>query len=360
MPRLTVDARMYSRSGIGTYLRNVLPRLVEERADLRFRLLGGPDLEASPAGRSPRVEIEAVDAPIYSVREQLVLGRAARGDSSCFWSPHYNVPLLRGVPLLTTIHDIAHLAMPELVRGRHRRAYARFMLRAAGRADSTIFVSRFSADEYARVLGRRPRRARVIHQGVDASWFEVERGDPPHPRPYVVYVGNVKPHKNVEGLLRAFAILHDEVPHDLVIVGQREGFIHGSPEVEREAARLGTRVHFTGWLEEPEIKRYVASAAALVLPSFYEGFGLPPLEAMACGCPVVVSKAASLPEVCGDAALYCDPGSPASIAREVRRVLDDRALAEELTAKGRERARLFTWERCAAETGETIDEILNR
>jgi glycosyltransferase involved in cell wall biosynthesis len=127
----------------------------------------------------------------------------------------------------------------------------------------------------------------VIHQGVDAGVVPRDPRDlePPHPRPYLLFVGNVKPHKNLVGLLRAFALLHEEIPHDLLLVGRRHGFIHGSPEVEEQAARLGGRVRFTGWLEDREVKRLFAHADALVFPSFYEGFGLPPLEAMACGCP---------------------------------------------------------------------------
>jgi glycosyltransferase involved in cell wall biosynthesis len=358
--RITVDARMIDRSGIGVYIRSVLPRVIAALPADRFLLIGGSAL-ADRDRESERVAVRPSSAPIYSVREQLQLPLLTPGDTDLFWAPHYNVPLVLRSRTLVTVHDLAHLALPGLVRGRHRLAYARLMLRAAGGCSSTIFVSHFTADEFRRVFGRSPRRQVVIHQGVDSSWFEVTP-DPvaPHPRPYLLFVGNVKPHKNLAGLLKAFRLLKDEIPHDLLIVGQRDGFIHGSPEVEREAAGMHGRVRFTGWVEDAEVRQLFAHASALVFPSLYEGFGLPPLEAMACGCPVVASRSGAIPEVCGDAVLYCEAERPESIAKQVRDLLADPILTNEMRSRGRERARGFSWDRCAAATGQVIERQLGR
>jgi glycosyltransferase involved in cell wall biosynthesis len=357
---VTVDARMKDRSGIGVYIRNVLPRLIASRPADRFVVIGGPDVaELTP--ESARVELRHSGAPIYSIREQLQLPLLTPGDTDLFWAPHYNFPLALRKRAVVTVHDLAHLALPGLVHGRHRLAYARLMIRAAGASAATIFVSQFTADEFQRILGRIPRNPVVIHQGVDASWFDVTPHTvSPHPRPYLLFVGNVKPHKNLQGLLHAFRLLKDEIPHDLLIVGQREGFIHGSPEVERDAARLEGRVRFTGWVEDAEVKQLFAHAAALVFPSLYEGFGLPPLEAMACGCPVVASRSAAIPEVCGDAVLYCEADRPDSIAERVRHLLSDPVLTDEMRSRGRERARRFSWDRCAGETAQVIERQLGR
>lgn len=357
MPLIAIDARLLQESGIGTYLQNLVPRLVRCHPEATFHLLGGHDLTDFPWASLENVRLTRAESPIYSVREQLELTMKRPHDADLFWSPHYNVPIMRRGRQLVTIHDVLHLARPEYVKLPHRRAYARLMFRAAARSDAIIFDSRFTADEFRRVGGDTSSGGsvhEVIHPGVDESWFEVASEGRAHDRPYLLFVGNVKPHKNVRGLLRAFGMIRDRIPHDLVIVGRRTGFIHGDPGVLDEASAFRHRVRFTGWLDEGEVRRYMAGADALVFPSLYEGFGLPPLEAMAAGCPVITSDAASLPEVCGEAALYCDGARPATIAEAILRLLGDSGLRTELRARGRERARLFTWERCAELTWQVI------
>ena len=126
-----------------------------------------------------------------------------------------------------------------------------------------------------------------------------------------------------------------------------------------EAAKLKGRIYFTGYIDDELLKQYFVNADLLVLPSFYEGFGLPPLEAMACGCPVIVSNVASLPEVCGDAALYCDPCSYENIAENILRLINNESLKETLKRKGLEHARKFTWGNCALETCKVITKLLS-
>jgi glycosyltransferase involved in cell wall biosynthesis len=208
-----------------------------------------------------------------------------------------------------------------------------------------------------RVVGVPASKIEVVYLGVDEGWFGVDAGARPQPNPYFVFVGNVKAHKNVAGLVDAFRLVAERVPHDLVIVGKKEGFITGDRRVEASAAALGGRVKFTGLVDEALLKRYVACAEALVLPSFYEGFGLPPLEAMACGCPAIVSDRASLPEVCGDAALYCNASDVADIAARMLEVATNGALRAQLREKGPARARQFTWDRCARETVALIERL---
>ena len=192
--------------------------------------------------------------------------------------------------------------------------------------------------------------------GVDPEWFDVPRPAAAE-RPYFVFVGNVKPHKNLGRLLDAFAALAPEIPHDLLLVGRRRGFLTGDPEIARRAESLGGRVRFTGFVETEELRRTVAGATALVLPSLYEGFGLPALEAMACGRPVLAARAGALPEVCGDAALYCDPRDPGDIAAGLRRLATDAELAARLAAAGVAHARRFSWDDTAAGVGDAIRQV---
>lgn len=348
---------MWNSSGIGTYLRNLVPRVIAGRKGYHFHLMG--DIEALQPLSGGRTSVGAISTPIYSVAEQRELRRGTPADTDLFWAPHYNFPLVPRGRLLVTLHDLLHLAQPHFVRGVHRRFYARAMFHVLRhRAVAVVCDSRFTADEYFRLTGATPKGVHVIHIGVDSSWFRVEDGASPEPRPYFVFVGNVKPHKNLLGLITAFGSLVSEIPHDLIIVGRREGFITGDAGTLREAKKLGDRVRFTGEVSDEEVRRYLHHADALLFPSFYEGFGLPPLEAMACGCPVIASSAASIPEVCGDAALYFNPADPAAIAAQIRRLRSSEALRDELRERGRDRARAFTWERCAAETATVLDSVL--
>lgn len=354
-PLVAVDARMVDASGIGTHLRNVLGRLVAAGPEWRLALLGDPGALARHGwGAVPGVELLAHRAPFYGLRQQLLPAAARALAPDLLWVPHYNIPLTWRGRLLVTVHDLAHLALPELFGRGARRVYARLTFAAVRRrAAGLLYVSRFSRDEFHRLVGPPRGREWTAANGVAPEWFEAAPPAVAH-RPYFLYVGNVKPHKNLGRLLEAFAAVAPEVPHDLVLVGRRRGFLTADPDVSRRAEGLGDRVRFTGFLEAAELRTTVAGAAALALPSLYEGFGLPALEAMACGRPVLAARAGALPEVCGKAAIYCDPLDPADIAAGLRRLAIDADLAARLGAAGPEHARRFSWDDTAATVGSAI------
>lgn len=356
---LAIDTRMLAHSGIGTYVSNVLARLIPQYRGGRVYLVGERSALARHAwARGDKISVVDCASPIFSLDEQRRLPRLIPRDAGLFWSPQFNVPLLYRGRLLVTIHDVLHLALPQYMEGAHRRLYARALFGAVRlKADAVICNSRFTAAELMRLVGIRSSRIEVIPMGVDESWFAVEKGARPHDKPYFVFVGNVKAHKNIAGLVQAFREVSKKIPHDLVIVGKKEGFVTGDRRVEGWAAELDARVKFTGLVDDALLKRYVAWADALVLPSFYEGFGLPPLEAMACGCPVIVSAAASLPEVCGEAALYCDPHDPGDIAAKMLEVATSEATRATLREKGLAHARRYTWDKCARETLAVIEGV---
>ena len=356
---LAVDVRMLGHSGIGTYLSNVLPRLVPKYSGGRVYLLGNADmLRGLGWARADHVSIIDCRSPIYSMREQWSLPKLVPDAVDLFWSPHFNVPFFYGGRLLVTVHDVLHLAMPQYLRGLHKRLYARLLLAAVRRkAAAVICNSRFTAGELVRVVGVPEARIEIIHMGVDEEWFAADCSSRPQANPYFVFVGNVKEHKNVAGLVRAFARIAEAVPYDLVIIGKKEGFITGDRTAEMSSAVLGGRVKFTGLVDDALLKRYVACAEALIFPSFYEGFGFPPLEAMACGCPAIVSDRASLPEVCADAALYCNPDDVNDIANRMLEISANLALRATLREKGFARARQFTWADCARKTCALIERL---
>lgn len=357
-PHVVVDVRMAADSGIGTYIRNTVPRIAQLQPDWRFTLLGRPRHERGWAAGN-NLRFVACDAPIYGLREQWELVRRTPRDADLFWSPQYNVPLATRATLVATIHDMGHLRLPEHARSVLRQGYARFMFAAVRRkARAVICPSRFTMDEYRTLLGAAAAsRATVVYSGVDRSWFAIPAGDRPLARPYFLFLGNLKPHKNVALILEAMRVAGPALDAALVIVGRREGMrtVDGTLAARMLGdASLAERVIFAGELPDAEVRQFVTHAAALVFPSRYEGFGLPPLEAMAAGTPAIVSRAASLPEVCGDAALYVDPHDASALADAMQRVLRDHDLRASLAGRGRAHARRFDWEETARRTRDVL------
>jgi glycosyltransferase involved in cell wall biosynthesis len=357
---IVIDARMYRSSGIGTYIRHLIPYVMEGMRDERFVLLGNlQEVSVVASSFGNRVRYIHCGAPIYSIAEQFELLRCLPADTKLFWSPHYNIPLFYRGKLLVTVHDVLHLAMPQFVEGVHKHLYAHLLFAALKQKSSQILCdSSFTAHELNRYAGVSKDKISVIHIGISDFWSVQKDIISPHCRPYILYVGNVKPHKNLSTLIRAFELIKDRNAIDLVIVGKKEGFIIKDKLVESLAKKFEDRICFTGIVDDHELIKYYTCARVLVLPSLYEGFGLPPLEAMACGCPVVVSNLASLPEVCGDAAVYFDPYSPGDIAEKIDIVINDCDVREKMRQRGLEQAKLFTWEKCAEETIKVIEHTL--
>jgi glycosyltransferase involved in cell wall biosynthesis len=358
---ITVDARWINSSGIGTYLRNLLPGLVGAMPNHEFSLLGDVcGLERINGLHRANVRLIAADAPMYSLSEQLELARKIPRQTELFFATHYNIPLLYQGKMLVTVYDLFHLAMPEMVGGLHKRLYARVLFKAVRRrAAEIITISQFTRDELIRLTGPATQAIHPIHLGVEDSWFHIPDSPSPHPKPYILFVGNVKPHKNLGALIDAFARICDLVPHDLVLVGKNDGFITGDKSVTLQAQELDGRVKFTGLVDDKALKTYFAHADSMVFPSLYEGFGLPPLEAMAAGCPVLVSAIGPMPELFGNAALYCDPRRPDDIAAKLLSILRDSNLRDDLRTRGLERARTYTWDKCVTQTAIVVERLVN-
>jgi glycosyltransferase involved in cell wall biosynthesis len=252
---------------------------------------------------------------------------------------------------------VIHLRFPEYFSP-VKRAYARLMIGHACRAaDAVIVDSEFAARELVRFIPCPPGKIHVIPLGVSgdfapahdsASADEFRRKHRIAER-FLLYVGNLKPHKNVSAIISALSSLRERTDLQVVLVGERleENAALGALCV---SAGVGERVVSLGWLPEGDLIAAYRAATAVVMPSLYEGFGFPVLEAMACGTPVIGSNAASLPEVMGDAGISFDPLARGCLADAIRSVLDDSSLRESLREKGLRRVKLFTWSRCAEST----------
>lgn len=312
---LCVDVRMANSSGIGTFIRSLLPFL--NQPPFRLILLGQ--------------EIP-FQAPLYSLQEQISYPlKIPRCD--LFWSPHYNVPLLpiRAKKRAVTIHDVCHLAFGSKLQ----KVYAQFVMKKALQSQVVTTVSKFSQKEIQKYLG--PAPIEVIPIAPKA----MEKETVPQyslPKQFILYVGNVKPHKNLQRLMRALPDI------DLVLVGKGE--------IEKRE-----RVWPLGEVPDSDLPYLYKKAKALVFPSLYEGFGLPPLEAMSCGCPTIVSQAASIPEVCGDASYYFHPEKEEEIRKAIETVISHDAVREELIQKGFERVKCFSWEKTGALYRELFEKV---
>lgn len=357
---LTIDARMYRMSGIGRYLQTLLPDLIPLLDADRIVLLGKPgDLEGETWMRDPRILLRGFPARIFSVAEQLAAARNLYRDTDLLWVPHYNIPLLYRGKLVVTVHDVCQLAHPETLANDLQRWYARTLLSAvASRARAILCVSEFSAGEVQKYLRVPSERLNVIYPPISNPWKQLDPEQPPRSGGrYLLAVGNVKKHKNMKRLIEAFGLVRDQIPHDLIIVGQQAGFINPEADLSSTTSLLEGRVRFTGHVSEADLRRHYRNADALVFPSIYEGFGSPVVEAMAQGCPVACSRAASLPEVAGDAALYFDPFSAEDIRRALLQIAGNEELRKHLGQRGLRRAEKFRGTACARDTARVINRV---
>ena len=348
MSRLIIDAR-WLYTGIGVYTLNLI-RGLRECDVVPVTLITLPEHRAKLARFG--YEIVLSNAPIYSLREQIDIARAAR-NYEVLHVPHYNAPVRRRKTLLVTLHDLTHLLDETMGRSLKSRLYARPMLRhVARRADHIFTVSQYSKSRIVEQLGADPGKVTVTYNAVPPHIY-------PEPRDesrarinqafgfignYLLFVGNLKPHKNVSGLLKAFAILRQRgrSDHKLLIVGDDR---HGRRLLTSEVAdlKLAGKVIFAGKVTDDVVRRAYSGADLTVLPSFEEGFGLPAIESIACGTPVACSNTASLPEVAGDAAEYFDPTDIESMALTIENVVLSGHRWRELQARGLAQAAKFDW-----------------
>jgi glycosyltransferase involved in cell wall biosynthesis len=353
--RIGIDARKLHDFGIGTYIRNLLRQLARLDRETEFVVLCRADDRDAVGSLGENFRAIAETAGNYSLAEQVKVPLALRREKvTLFHAPHYVLPPLVRCRSVVTIHDCIHLMFPEYLPSRGALMYARTAIGlAARRAARVMTVSDSSKRDILRFVDVEPDRIDVIHNAYDER-FAIEPREDEVVRvreryqlhdEFVLYAGNVKPHKNLERLIQAFALVRQRgLDHlKLVIIGdEMSKYTALRRAVHRH--QLHKYVRFLGFLSEDTLAVMYRLAAVFVFPSLYEGFGLPPLEAMASGTPVVTSNLSSLPEVTGDAALLVDPYDATAIADGIFRVLTDETLRRELRRKGVARAQQFSWE----------------
>jgi glycosyltransferase involved in cell wall biosynthesis len=366
--RIGIDARKLHDFGIGTYIRNLLRQLAHLDHETEFVLLCRPEDVPLLATLGANLRPVAETSGNYSIVEQIRIPLALKREGvTLFHAPHYVLPPLVACRSVVTIHDCIHLMFPQYLPNRLALGYARASIFAAARrATRVLTVSESSKRDILRFVDIKPDKIDVIYNAYDLR-FTVEPREEDVSRvreryqlqdEFVLYAGNVKPHKNLERLIEAFHLVRRRgLDHlKLVLIGD---------EISRYAAlrravhrhQLHKYVRFLGYLPEETLAVMYRLAGVFVFPSLYEGFGLPPLEAMASGTPVVTSNVSSLPEVAGDAAVLVDPYDPNAIANGIFRVLTDSQFRRDLRARGAVRARQFSWEQSVRRVREIYGEV---
>lgn len=357
--RFSVDAHSVGchLTGNEVYIRNLLNEFARvDRSNQFIAYVAKPHAEASlPAN----IQTRWVSENPYK-RLALDLPRHLRRDRPSLLHVQYTGPLFSAAPLVVTVHDVSFLEYPQYFT-RYRATQLKITVRrTVERAAAILTPSEFSRKAILRNYSLDEEKVVVVHNAVSSEFRPIDRQFAQGAverkfgirGPFVLMVGDLQPRKNHMGLLQAFEEVlraHPQLPHRLVFVGKETWY---SKDLHRAVAKSGIaeRVHFTGFVEDTDLVQFYGACDLFVFPSFYEGFGLPILEAMACGRAVASSSTTAIPEVADGAGILFDPGSIEQMTRAIRDVLVDPELRMRMERLGSQRASAFSWERAAKRT----------
>ena len=377
--RIGVDysAAVWQGAGIGRYTRALVGELLRLDRENRYVLIYPAGFPGRPAPFLPHLRhlnhpgLRLRPLPL-SDRYQAILWQRLRlplpvelfcGRLDLFYSPDFVLPPQLAGRRILTIHDLAFLVHPECAVPSLGWYLRRAIPRSIARADLLLADSWHTRRDLVGLLGVPPERVEVVYPGVEPAFRPLERAALEEvraryglPERFLLTVGTIEPRKNLPRLLEALSGLPERLRLPLVVVG-RPGWLYEESFAAVERWGLQGQVRFLGFVPQEDLPALYNLALALVYPSLYEGFGLPPLEAMACGTPVLTGRVSSLPEVVGEAAVLVDPADVSSIREGLQRLLEDEALRERLRQAGPERAREFTWEKAAGRLQEAMERV---
>lgn len=359
------------QTGLGVYTTELIKGLLRVSSDCDFTVLASSPVfgemdgcRVIPVSKSLTPDSSRGNLLRYLWLNSILPLKSFSLKPDVFFSTVAEGTLLPGLNQVITIPDVIPLRYPEY-HPKSRYYYAHYVPQLLRNSRAVICISKQTKEDIIYFYKIRHIPVYVIHAGVNRAFFfprdkegVIEKLGLGKGSRYVLYIGDLRPYKNLLRSLEAFALL-DLPDMYFVIGGNRESRFYLGLEKKIWELKLNHRVVFMGYVQDEDLPLLYSGAEALVFPTLYEGFGLPPLEAMACGCPVVASRVASLPEVCGDAARYVDPYNVESIAEGISMVLLDRGLREKLIREGIERARMFTWEQSAQKHIGVFQEVIN-
>ncbi len=370
--RIGIDARLvhYQRAGIGQYTVRLTQALAKLDGDDEFVTLQSRK-DHAPLVASDRVRRHAMWTPPHHRLEQWALPlELQRLKLDLLHCPDFIPPFRRACPAVITVHDLAFLRFPGLLTPDSERYYGQIG-RAVASADAIIAVSESTRRDLAALVGADEKKITVVHEAAGSA-FRPSPAAAVHAAKerygiggsYILFVGTIEPRKNIPFLLQAYARMRDGWPRTadlprLVLAGKK-GWLYENIFAVLEELDLGDNVVCTGGVAVDDLPALYTGALCFVMPSLYEGFGLPVLEAMSCGTPVVASNTSSLPEVAGDAALLVDPQDLVGLAAALHHVCQDDDLRRQMSARGMAQAARFSWERAAHETLAVYRQAMGR
>lgn len=359
--RIGVDSRLmyYQPAGISRYTWHLLQALAELDSEDEFVIFQHRKHRAALI-QQRNFRRATLYAPVHHRLEQpLLMAELLRFRLDLLHSTDFIPPFYSPIKSVITVHDLAFLHYPHFLTTVSAEYYGQID-KAVVHAAHIIVPSEFTRQDLIAQLGAPPDKVTVIHEAANPMFKplllpEARRAVCAQyhlPERFILCVGTIEPRKNINGLLHAFAHLRDKyAPGDVALaIAGGKGWLYEETLELVEKLNLRSHVHFLGRVSDEALHQLYVAARCHIHPAHYEGFGLPPLEAMACGTPTIVSNISSLPEVVGDAALLVDPGDPEEMAVAMQRLLNDDELHAELRAKGLQRARVFSWERAAHRT----------
>jgi glycosyltransferase involved in cell wall biosynthesis len=358
-------AESYRSAGINWYIYNLLSHLPEADSEIDYSVfLSEKRYEAAPGIRLRISRLPTHRPPLRILWEQVAQPWAMRDAGvDLIHEPAFVGPQASNHPYVVTVHDLSFLLYPQGFRALNRIYLQIFTRLSVRRAQRVIAVSESTKRDLVRCYDIPPGKVDVIYNGKNAAFQPLAadeiaefRADQGLPERFILFVGTLEPRKNVARLIEAYAQLPGNRP-PLMLIGGR-GWLYDDIYARVENLNLSDEVHFVGYVLAEDLPLWYNAASLFVYPSLYEGFGLPPLEAMACGTPVVTSTASSLPEVVGDAGLLVDPTSTEELAQEMGRVLADAGLREKMRWAGLARARDYSWQATAQHTVSTYRRAL--
>jgi glycosyltransferase involved in cell wall biosynthesis len=376
MSRIGIDCRMYSSAftGIGRYVYELAKNLLQiDKSNEYVLFFNDPEYgKFSPPHKN--VKKVLVNAPHYSLKEQTKFLRILNRERlDLMHFTHFNAPILYNRPFVVTIHDLTLHFYPGRKKSSplHRFAYGLTLKTAVKKAKKVITISENTKKDLQILLRTPSEKVEVIYEGVDEKFRVLADREPVEnvkkkygiSGKYLLYTGVWRCHKNLPNLIEAFHILKNEYDFDgrLVITGRHDPLY--APEIIDKAIslNLGEDVIFTGLVDEDALVPLYNGALAYVFPSLYEGFGLPPLEAMKCGVPVAAARASCLPEICGENnAIYFNPNNPHDIAEKIFRITSEKSLREKLIENGLNHVKKFSWPKMAEQTLRIYEKILKK
>lgn len=371
-----IDARFFGTAqaaGIGTYTEELIGELLKQDKVNRYTVFTDPKTVQFFPFYSPNLDKKPTPYPHYSYSEQIFFPRQiASANVDLIHYTNFNSPVLfRSVKSVVTIHDLTLWFFPGRI---HKSAFKRWAYRyiirkSCENAAAIIAVSKATKDDIVKHLGIPESKITVIHEAVtnriaevkDTKKIEAIKTKYDITRPFFMYVGQWRQHKNLVRLIRAFALMRRryDIDHQLVLVGKVDPL---APEVQATINQLNLQNHvvLTGYVSDGEIGAFYSAAEAFVFPSLYEGFGLPPLEAMAVGTPVVSSNVSAMPEVLGAAALYFDPEDIEDMAAKMHEIASSYSLRKSLRDKGFSQVKKYSFSKMARQTLEVYNQTLGK